>query len=74
MDDYLDLNAPQWDRIEVGWGDQCRYRIGDVTFDDANGLLYVLELYADGAKPVVHVWRLREHKSFIYLPLIHRLP
>jgi len=21
-------------------------------------LLYVLELYADGAKPIVHVWRI----------------
>ena len=26
--------------------------------DRANGLLYVLELYADGAKPLVHVWRI----------------
>jgi hypothetical protein len=41
----------------LGWGEQRRYRIGPAAYDRANGLLYVLELYADGAKPVVHVWR-----------------
>ena len=41
----------------LGTGVQRRFRLGDVTFDRANGLLYVLELFADGAKPVVHVWR-----------------
>ncbi len=40
-------------------GDQRRARIGDVSYDRQSGLLYVLELYADGAKPVVHVWRVR---------------
>jgi len=43
----------------IGTGVQRRFRIGDVAYDPANGLLYVLELYADGAKPVVHVWRIR---------------
>ncbi|MFZ6030069.1 MAG: carbohydrate binding domain-containing protein [Chloroflexota bacterium] len=42
----------------LGEGVQRRFRIGDVAFDRAGGLLYVLELFADGAKPVVHVWRL----------------
>jgi len=41
----------------LGTGVQRRFRLGDVTFDRANGLLYVLELFADGAKPVVHAWR-----------------
>ncbi|MHC1782353.1 MAG: hypothetical protein AB9891_06250 [Anaerolineaceae bacterium] len=41
----------------IGQGAQRRFRIGDVAFDRANGLIYVLELFADGAKPVVHVWR-----------------
>ena len=40
----------------IGSGDQRRYRLGDVAYDRVNGLLYVLELYADGAAPVVHVW------------------
>jgi hypothetical protein len=42
----------------IGSGDQRRFRIGDVAYDPANGLLYVLELFADDAKPVVHVWRI----------------
>ena len=51
------LNPPEWDRMDLGWGDQRRFRVGDVAFDRENGLLYVLEMYADNAKPVVHVWR-----------------
>lgn len=57
IDEHLFLSPPEWDVITVGSGDQRRFRIGDVAFDRENGLLYVLELYADGAKPVVHVWR-----------------
>jgi hypothetical protein len=41
----------------LGSGPQRRYRLGDVAYDRENGLLYVLELFADGAKPAVHVWR-----------------
>jgi len=59
IDEHLYLNPPEWDRMMLGWGAQRRYRIGDVTFDRSNGRLYVLELYADGAKPVVHVWRIQ---------------
>ncbi len=59
IDERLYLNPPEWDRFDLGWGDQRRARIGDVAYDRANGLLYVLELFADGAKPVVHVWRVR---------------
>lgn len=59
IDERLYLNPPEWDLVEVGWGDQRRSRIGDVTFDRQNGLLYVLELYGDGVKPLVHVWKIR---------------
>jgi hypothetical protein len=41
----------------LGTGAQRRGRIGDVAYDRASELLYVLELFADGAQPVVHVWR-----------------
>ncbi len=34
-----------------------QYGVRGVACDRANGLLYMLELLADGAKPVVHVWR-----------------
>lgn len=57
IDEHLYLDPPEWDRITLGWGDQRRNRIGDLAFDRGSGLLYVLELYADGARPVVHVWR-----------------
>lgn len=57
IDDYLYLNPPEWDLPSLGWGDQRRSRIGDVAFDRANGFLYVLERYGDGARPVVHVWQ-----------------
>ncbi|MFZ5821116.1 MAG: hypothetical protein ACOYYJ_14575 [Chloroflexota bacterium] len=59
IDEHLYLNPPEWELIELGWGDQRRARIGDVSYDRANGLLYVLELYGDGAKPMVHVWRIK---------------
>jgi hypothetical protein len=59
IDEHLYLNPPEWDLVEVGWGDQRRSRIGDVAFDRQTGLLYVLELYGDGVKPLVHVWKIR---------------
>lgn len=59
IDEHLVLDPPEWDLVELGWGDQRRARVGDISFDRTNGLLYVLELYADGAKPIVHVWSLR---------------
>jgi hypothetical protein len=43
----------------LGRAEQRRYRIGDVSFDRQNGILYVLERFADGAKPVIHVWQLK---------------
>lgn len=57
IDAHLYLDPPVWDVPNLGSGDQRRYRIGDVAYDRENGLLYVLELSADGAKPAVHVWR-----------------
>ncbi len=57
VDEYLFNSPPEWDRQMLGWGDQRRFRIGDVAFDRENGILYVLELFGDGTKPVVHVWR-----------------
>ena len=59
VDPYLFLNPDRVDLEEVGPGVQQRYRLGDATFDRQSGLLYLLELYADGAKPVVHVFRVR---------------
>jgi hypothetical protein len=57
IDEHLYLAPPEWDLQDLGWDVQRRYRIGAAAYDRNSGLLYVLELYADGAKPVVHVWR-----------------
>ena len=58
IDSNLFLNASGIEEDMLGTGDQRRYRIGDITYDRTNGILYVLELFADGAKPVVHVWKI----------------
>jgi len=59
IDDHLYLNPSGVETDLIGTGDQRRYRIGDVAYDRQNGLLYVLELYADEAAPIVHVWQVK---------------
>ncbi len=56
IDDHLFRNPDGVEEDMLGTGVQRRFLIGDVAYDREHGLLYVLELYADGAKPVVHVW------------------
>jgi hypothetical protein len=58
FDEFLFHNPDGVELDMVGAGVQRRYRIGDMAYDRENGLLYVLELFADEAKPVVHVWRI----------------
>jgi hypothetical protein len=60
IDEHLFLDPPEWDLVTVGWGEQRRNRIGPAAYDRTNTLLYVLEQYGEGAKPVVHVWRVEE--------------
>lgn len=59
VDPHLYLNPSGVDLEDVGPGVQQRFRLGDVAYDRQNGLLYLLELFADGARPVVHVFRVR---------------
>lgn len=59
LDEHRFLNPAGIETVLIGSGDQQRFRIGDVSYDRVNDLLYVLELFADEAKPVVHVWRVR---------------
>jgi hypothetical protein len=59
IDEHLFLNPAGIEPDLLGTGVQRRYRIGDVTFDRRHGLLYVMELFADQVKPVVHVWRVQ---------------
>ncbi len=56
IDEHLFLNPSGVEQEMLGTGDQRQHRIGDVAYDRQNGLLYVLELFADEASPVVHVW------------------
>ena len=57
VDQHLFLNPAGIEEGMLGTGVQRRYRIGAVAFDRTNGRLYVLEPFADDAKPVVHVWQ-----------------
>jgi hypothetical protein len=58
MDNCLYLpNTPE--TADYGTGDQRLDRISDVAYDRTNDILYVIENMADGAKPVVHAWRIR---------------
>lgn len=59
LDDHLYLNPSNVELDMLGRGVQRRYRLGDVAYDRAHDLLYVLELFADRTRPVVHVWRVR---------------
>lgn len=59
LDEHLLSNPGHVEEDMIGTGAQRRFRIGSVAYDRAHDLLYVLELFADGAKPVIHVWRIR---------------
>ncbi|HEY88414.1 MAG TPA: hypothetical protein G4N98_01590 [Thermoflexia bacterium] len=60
---YLDIgeqlfyNPAGVDLGMLGTGIQRRYLFGSVAYDRDNGFLYILENFADEAKPVVHVWQ-----------------
>jgi hypothetical protein len=59
VDPHLFHNPAGVETAMLGKGPQRRFRISAVAYDRAHDLLYVLEPFADGAQPVVHVWRLR---------------
>jgi hypothetical protein len=57
IDEHLFQDWPVETEIDCGASDQRKCRIGEVAYDRARGFLYVLERFANEAKPVVHVWR-----------------
>ena len=59
IDEHLFFNPSGAENDMLGTGIQRRYRLGDVAYDRVHNLIYVLELFADGAAPVVHIWRMR---------------
>jgi len=59
IDEVLFLNPAEIEQDMLGTGVQRINRIGAVAYDRDNNLLYVLELFADEARPVIHVWEVR---------------
>ena len=53
IDDRLLMNPAGVEEEMLGSGVQRRFRIGAVAYDRAHDLLYVLEPFADEAKPVI---------------------
>ncbi|MGD2157597.1 MAG: hypothetical protein PVG32_12055 [Anaerolineales bacterium] len=58
IDEHLFHNPAGVEQEMLGSGIQRRFRLGAAAYDRDNTLLYVLELFADGVKPVIHAWRL----------------
>lgn len=63
IDEHLFLNATVENQL-LGTGDQRRYRVGEMAYDRERGYLYVFERFADGSKPVVHVWGISSAECF----------
>ena len=59
IDEHLYFNPSGTDLQMIGAGVQRRYRIGAAAYDRNRGLLYVLELFVNEGKPVVHVWKVQ---------------
>ena len=59
IDEHLYLNPAGVGQEMLGTGVQRIHRIGAVAYDRNHALLYVLELFADQTKPVVHVWQVQ---------------
>lgn len=57
LDPRLFLPDPPLEPEALGTGAQRRFRIADIAYDRSRGHLFILERFADGAKPVVHVWK-----------------
>ncbi|NPV87395.1 MAG: hypothetical protein HPY45_15455 [Anaerolineae bacterium] len=60
IEEYLYHNPDGVESEMLGTGVQRRFRLGETAYDRSGGRLYVLELFADGAQPVVHVWAVED--------------
>lgn len=59
LDRHLFHNPSAVEMAMLGSGPQQRFRVASLAYDRANGYLYVVEPFAEGAQPVIHVWRVR---------------
>lgn len=57
LDETLFHERANIDPAMLGDGVQRHYRIGSVAYDREGGRLFVLELFADEDRPVIHVWQ-----------------
>ncbi len=57
--EHMLFNPANVDLEMLGEGVQRRYLFGDAAYNEKTDRLYVLELFADEAKPVVHVWQIQ---------------
>ncbi|HPR64164.1 MAG TPA: hypothetical protein PK014_08060 [Thermoanaerobaculia bacterium] len=58
IDDRLFLNADMADvTMYNGFDDQRKNRLGSPAYDAERNLLYVMEVFADDYRPVIHLWR-----------------
>lgn len=54
---YAVMNIDE--QMFISANDKALLHGGSAAFDREHGLLYVLELFADGDKPLVHVWQVK---------------
>ncbi len=70
IDQYLYLGPTTPDvTVYMGAGDQRQNRVHEAAYDRNNNLLYVPELFADQAIPLIHVFRVEAGSG----PTTHRL-
>lgn len=63
IDPHLFHNPSGVEPDMLGVGPQQRNRIGPTAYDRKSNRLFVVELFADEAKPVVHVWQIGSHEQ-----------
>lgn len=59
IDDRLFSDRHMLDHPEIPAAQQ-KYRLGGVAYDPATRRLYIIEQFADGEKPIVHVWQITD--------------
>ena len=59
IDGQMLLNPAGVEPEMLGTGVQRRNRVGAVAYDHDRDLLYILEPFADDARPVIHVWEVK---------------
>lgn len=59
IDEHLFRNPDGVEVEMIGAGAQRRFLVSEMAYDRTRGRIYVLEPFAEGAQPVVHVWEIQ---------------